>query len=135
MEEGMNGPLTRASLHLERAKGLVVELVDLAAMESLLPTLATALRTVRQELERAERNLRDAGTWAGDAGAGDRLRGIASRSRAARTVAKCRLDSVMPSGPPAARDGGPLRGTARQSAATNARRRADFWSAERFVQK
>jgi hypothetical protein len=135
MEEGMNGPLTRASLHLERAKGHVVELADLAAMESLLPTLATALRVVRQELERAERNLGDAGIWAGDAGAGDRLRGIASRSRAGRTAAKCRLDSAMPSGPLAARDGRSLRGTAKQSAATNARRRADFRSAERFVQK
>src|ERR1700722_19460458 len=121
MEEGMNGPLPRASLHLERAKGLIVELVDLAAMESLLPTLATALRVVRQELERAERNLRGAGSWSGDAGAGDRLRGIASRSRAARTAAKCRLDSVMPAGVLAARDGRSLRRSAKQSAATIAR--------------
>jgi hypothetical protein len=75
----MNGPLTRAALHLDRAKSLIVELAELAAMETVLPALAAALRVVRQELERAERNLRDAGTWAGDAGAGDRLRGIASR--------------------------------------------------------
>ena len=78
----MNGPLTRASFHLERAKGLVGQLAELAAMGTLLPNspfdaLSRSLRAVRQELERAERDLRDAGTWTGDAGAGDRLRGIA----------------------------------------------------------
>jgi hypothetical protein len=78
----MNGPLTRASLHLERAKSLVVELFEITTMDTRPPprqfeTVATALRVVRQELEWAERNLRDAGTWTGEAGAGDRLRGIA----------------------------------------------------------
>jgi hypothetical protein len=53
-------------------------------METLLsplqsPGLNRSLRVVRQELERAERNLRDAAVWTGNAGAGDRLRGIAMK--------------------------------------------------------
>ena len=77
----MNGALTRALFHLDRAKGLVTALADVAAIETRLPackynSLPTSLRVVREELVKAERNLREAGTWRPELGAGDRLRGI-----------------------------------------------------------